>query len=46
MNDRLVPDAQGNPQKTLFLEELQSDWHQKGRREGYRTPDSAFDEST
>ena len=22
--------------KTLFLEELQSDWHQKGKREGYR----------
>lgn len=23
--------------KTLFLEELQSDWHQKGKRQGYRT---------
>lgn len=36
MNDRVVPDAQGTPQKTLFLEELQSDWHQKGRQIGYK----------
>jgi hypothetical protein len=31
-NDRL--DAQGK--KTLFIEEIQSDWHQKGRKQGYR----------
>jgi hypothetical protein len=31
-NDRV--DAQGK--KTLFLEEIQSDWHQKGRKEGYQ----------
>jgi 2'-5' RNA ligase len=31
-NDRV--DADGK--KVLFLEELQSDWHQKGRKEGYR----------
>jgi hypothetical protein len=31
-NDRV--DASGK--KTLFLEEIQSDWHQKGRKEGYR----------
>lgn len=31
LNDRV--DADGK--KTLFLEEIQSDWHQKGRREGY-----------
>lgn len=37
MNDRMVPDAHGNPQKTLFLEELQSDWHQAGRRQGYKS---------
>jgi len=28
-------DAQGK--RVLFLEELQSDWHQQGRKEGYRT---------
>jgi hypothetical protein len=31
-NDRV--DASGK--KTLFLEEIQSDWHQKGRKEGYQ----------
>lgn len=30
-NDRV--DTQGK--KTLFIEEIQSDWHQKGRKEGY-----------
>jgi hypothetical protein len=30
-NDRI--DANGK--KTLFLEEIQSDWHQKGRKQGY-----------
>lgn len=30
-------DASGN--KTLHIAEVQSDWHQKGRREGYLTPD-------
>jgi hypothetical protein len=30
-NDRV--DANGK--KTLFLEEIQSDWHQKGRKQGY-----------
>lgn len=37
--DRTSPDGK----KVLFLEELQSDWHQAGRRQGYRdpvTPDS------
>ena len=33
-NDRT--DADGK--RVLFIEEVQSDWHQKGRREGYRTP--------
>ena len=32
-NDRT--DADGN--KVLFVEELQSDWHQKGRKDGYVT---------
>jgi hypothetical protein len=36
MNDRMIPDANGDPQKTLFLEELQSDWHQAGRKQGYQ----------
>lgn len=31
MNDRTV-----EGKKTLHLEELQSDWHQKGRKEGYK----------
>ncbi|PKN36610.1 MAG: hypothetical protein CVU62_13915 [Deltaproteobacteria bacterium HGW-Deltaproteobacteria-2] len=31
MNDRV--DAEGN--KVLFLEEVQSDWHQEGRKKGY-----------
>jgi hypothetical protein len=35
-NDRV--DASGK--KTLFLEEIQSDWHQKGRKQGYQ---QAFD---
>ena len=34
MNDRDVPDANGDPKRTLFLEgaPLGSDWHQKGRK--------------
>ncbi len=35
-NDRV--DADGK--KMLFLEELQSDWHQKGRQRGYETPEN------
>jgi hypothetical protein len=34
MNDRNI-----NGKKTLFLEEIQSDWHQKGRESGYRSPE-------
>jgi hypothetical protein len=30
-NDRVI-----DGKKTLFLEEVQSDWHQKGRKQGYR----------
>lgn len=26
--------------KTLFLQEIQSDWHQQGREKGYQTPDN------
>jgi hypothetical protein len=33
-NDRTTPDGK----KVLFLEEVQSDWHQKGRKEGYSIP--------
>lgn len=32
-NDRLGP----NGEKVLFIEEIQSDWHQAGRKKGYRT---------
>lgn len=37
MNDRQVSiSGESKPLSALFLEELQSDWHQQGRREGYR----------
>ncbi|MGE0715076.1 MAG: LPD38 domain-containing protein [Alphaproteobacteria bacterium] len=29
-----------NGERVLFIEEIQSDWHQAGRREGYRVPGS------
>jgi hypothetical protein len=32
MSDRVSPAGE----KTLFVEEMQSDWHQAGRRQGYR----------
>lgn len=37
MNDRV--DAAGK--KTLFFEEVQSDWHQAGRKKGYASDESA-----
>lgn len=33
--DRAAPDGQ----KVMFLEEMQSDWHQAGRKKGYQTPE-------
>ncbi len=33
-NDRTI-----DGKKTLFLEEIQSDWHQQGKRRGYGTPE-------
>jgi hypothetical protein len=33
INDRV--DAEGN--KVLFIEEVQSDWHQQGRKDGYKS---------
>lgn len=33
VNDRII-----NGKKTLFVEEIQSDWHQAGRKKGYATP--------
>ena len=32
LNDRTGP----NGERILFIEEIQSDWHQKGRKEGYK----------
>jgi len=32
VNDRII-----NGKKTLMVEEIQSDWHQKGRRQGYKS---------
>lgn len=34
-----------NQQPLLFLEELQSDWHQTGRKEGYAIPGQTLDTS-
>ena len=34
VNDRII-----NGKKTLFVEEIQSDWHQAGRKHGYDTPE-------
>jgi len=34
LNDRTGP----NGEKILFVEEFQSDWHQKGQKQGYKTP--------
>jgi len=45
MSDRVgVNPKTGKPEKVLFLEEIQSDWHQKGRDRGYwdRKMDDAF----
>ena len=36
-------DAEGK--KVLFVEEVQSDWHQKGRKEGYQTAEQLSKES-
>jgi len=34
LNDRII-----NGKKTLMVEEIQSDWHQSGRKKGYDTPE-------
>ena len=39
MNDRTGP----NGEKILFVEEVQSDWHQKGRKQGYKKETSNLD---
>lgn len=36
MTDRALPSGE----KALFVEEIQSDWHQAGRKRGYKTPDT------
>ena len=40
LNDRTGP----NGEKILFVEEIQSDWHQKGRKHGYRREGSELNE--
>jgi len=42
LNDRAGP----NGEKILFIEEIQSDWHQKGRKQGYKVPVPTMDEPT
>lgn len=39
-----VDDRKIDDKKTLFIEELQSDWHQEGRKKGYgkKIPDAPF----
>ena len=37
-----IQPSRGPDKKLLHLEELQSDWHQKGRDEGYRKPKQLF----
>jgi hypothetical protein len=32
-------DTTGAKQKVLHVEEIQSDWHQQGRKQGYKTPE-------
>lgn len=39
LNDRII-----NGKKTLMVEEIQSDWHQKGRKEGYQLPKGTLPE--
>jgi hypothetical protein len=34
VNDRMI-----DGKKSLFVEEIQSDWHQQGRKKGYATPE-------
>jgi hypothetical protein len=36
LNDRVDVDGK----KVLFVEEIQSDWHQAGRKKGYKNPDA------
>ena len=39
LNDRTGP----NGERILFIEEIQSDWHQKGRKQGYKTSEITKD---
>ena len=42
MNDRVGPKGE----RILFIEELQSDWHQKGRKHGYMSTKAEISEQT
>jgi hypothetical protein len=42
MNDRMIPNVEGGADKSLHLEEIQSDWHQKGRASGYQNPNPTY----
>lgn len=42
-NDRVVPTEEGKPASAmLFIEEIQSDWHQAGREKGYKGKKPAY----
>ena len=47
-NDRMLPpsEAGGDPRKALFLEEVQSDWHQRGRKQGYQNNNEVMPKSS
>ena len=40
---RLIDRADSDGRQVLHIEEVQSDWHQKGRREGYRKGDVSIE---
>lgn len=40
LTDRTIPDGK----KMLFVEEIQSDWHQSGKRKGYHGPEITEDD--
>jgi hypothetical protein len=35
LQDRTIPQALGDGERVLYIQEMQSDWHQRGRQKGY-----------
>lgn len=40
VRDALPPEPKVDPIKSLHIEEIQSDWHQQGRKQGYKDPNA------